>query len=191
MGHNINHLRFICFLIHILFSTIYNIHFYYPLPYHQYPYVPLFHPNILFPYHTLMFPLLHSHHVHPYVFHPQPPTPIPILTICTPISPLFATHILTTTSPCSPYHFPHPILMSPFSILTMPTPIPLLPFSKFYFPTSLFHTYHTHPYSPSLYPLHPHSLFHLLHAHSYFSHSHIPNPYPTFPFPISPIHTQP
>src|SRR6266702_1420727 len=185
--------QIIHFLIHIIFSTIHNIHTYYPLPYHlQYPYVPLFHPYILFPYHTLMFPLLHSYHVHPHVFHLQPPTPIPILTICPPISPLFATHILTTTSLFSPYHFPHPMLMSPFSILTMPTPIPLLPFSKFSFPTPLFHTPHTHPCSPSLYPLHPYSLSLLLHAHSHVLYSQIPNPHPHVLLPHLPhTHTQP
>src|SRR6266702_2896916 len=152
--------QIIHFLIHIIFSTIHNIHTYYPLPYHlQYPYVPLFHPYILFPYHTLMFPLLHSYHVHPHVFHLQPPTPIPTLTICTPISPLFATHILTTTSLCSPYHFPHPCLCPPssslpclppslcfpspsspspppFSILIIPTHVPLLytPYTHILFP---------------------------------------------------------
>src|SRR6266702_7087106 len=46
-----------------------------------------------------------------------PPNPIPILTICTPISPSFATHILTTTSLCSPYHFPHPCSCPPSSSL--------------------------------------------------------------------------
>src|SRR6266702_3214672 len=128
-----------------------------------------------------------------------PPTPIPILTICTPISPLFATHILTTTSLCSPYHFPHPCSCPPspslpclppslcfpspsspspppFSILIIPTHVPLLctPYTHILFPFSsmpipMFYI----PRYPTLTPMFS------------FPISPTPTPSPMFPFPIS------